>query len=794
MSNSISPGGDFAAIGCLSCVANYGAGGKDTCTLTFAKSSTAASDFTDDAEATVTVDGGTLFTGIVSKPGRAARGTGEYHTVTLVTKWRRLEEIPFTQLYATGVSGTARKSRVMIGVNLSGTRMTTAEIIAEVLAFANSEGAGIPLGSILPGETLYPPVAEFTDVTCAEVIRSTLRWHPDAMVFFNHADGKINILRQGSLTAVSRVAGAADLAVEATVYPRGDMILRGVQIHYETTTTVDGVDYNAITTDGAGASTGARVVHLTIPLQGANVTTQSQVIETRDIPTSAADAGLRVWLTDHFPELKAAALGAGQFVATDPVQVVHTDEEVGPGTTLSTYPRELLKGQIQDFMTGISACPVTVKIKLKFTGPASANPALYKLFPKPEKIETFAVTLMGTDALDQTYSNVESVGGETAPEGLAAAYFSAFTSVVEEGTFARVGAPDLSLRPGAKLTLSGRVTATGAPIQSCSIDVFSGRTACQFGPLTAALNPSDWVELLRAGQRTRKPTSRPYNSRSTAAKSAAQNIKGATGGRLHNSTRTSGVPDQAFFHCSAAASGSISIAAGAVLSTAWPATISDSTPVPDSIVKQTAITAQTVTAGAGSKIWLKGTFTKKDYAPSGALTGGVSVSITGGAGGGGGAGGAGGAGGSGGQGGSGGTGGSGGKGGSGGGGTGDGAGGSATPGLTGVDGLNGAFGTAGAYGAAGSAGGTGGTGNAGSTGSVATFTRYTTATLKVSVWELTSLSYEVVTTTPPTPSATAGYALIAEIETGSDGELVIKQRHSGLVSMPGTVAVAFPPP
>ena len=65
------------------------------------------------------------------------------------------------------------------------------------------------------------------------------------------------------------------------------------------------------------------------------------------------------------------------------------------------------------------------------------------------------------------------------------------------------------------------------------------------------------------------------------------------------------------------------------------------------------------------------------------------------------------------------------------------------------------------------------------------------STLTVSVWELTALAFHVAGTTP-SGSSTEAYALIAEVETGPDSEVVIRQRHRGVLSLPGTVAVAIP--
>ncbi len=691
MAWSISPGGDFTAAKVIGCTRNLQAGGKDTCTLVFAKNADEAHAFAEDAAVTVAGPGGTFFSGVVACPERSATGSDEEHSVRLVTKWKWLEEIPYIQLFAAGATpGTTRyKSRVILGLDTTGARQTAAQIIADILAYANSQGAGISVGTIALGETLTPPLMEMTDATCAEALRSVLRWHPDCVVYWDYAaGGTLNMEKGSSLNTISRTAGPSGThhGTRAKVYPRGDMLLRGVQIHYEVTSTVDGIAYNNIVTDGAGASTGRRVAHLTIPLQGANITTQSQYCQTQNIPTSKTDPNFPAWIKARWPDFVATNPLAGQFELTDPEQEVHEDEEVGPGTTLSTYPRELIKGQIQPWMTGVSACPVTVKVRVRHKGSAAANPKFYKLFTRPDKILELTTEVMGTDAHTRTYSTVSGTPSEAVPTGLAAAYFQAFQSVTEEGEFENVGAePDVDIVPGVKLSLTGAVTVSGAPVQSCSTDVFSGRTSARFGPMNASLTPSDFVEIQRAGSRSRPLVNPGGNPRITSgADSGGGTIKGATGGRLKSSSITAGVPDEDFFTCKPGATGAISIAEGAVVSAQWPGTISNSTPVPTTPMRQKTVYAADVSAGAGDKIWLKGTFVKKVYEP----TPDTSVGLK----------------------------------------------------------------------------------------------------LKVTVYELDTTEYEVETGTP-TDTETTGHVLIAEIEEGPDGEIIIKQKHSGLISMAGTQTV-----
>lgn len=541
MAWSIDPGGDFPVLKVTSCSRTMQSGGRSTCNVTFANNLATAHSFAEDDEVEIAGPDGVFFAGIVDRPARSAQGATQDHTLTLTTKWKWLEEIPYTQPFASGSGSAAvRKSSVVLGLGDSGTRQTTAQIISGIISYANGQGAGIVVGSILSGATLTPPLMQMADSTCAEAIRAVLRWHPDAVLWFA-PDGTFNIHVPAAMTEVTRGIGGANQTSSCSLWPRQDVGLRGVVIHYEITTTVDGVAYMDITNDTAGATTGRRVAHFTIALQGANIITQQQEIETLDIPDGLSELG--PWMILKFPEIAQAAPGAGDLTVNVFEQDVFAAEKVGPGTALSTYPRELIKGSIQPWMTGVSAAPTRIRINLTFTGDAIAKPELAKLFPGADKTEDFFVELTGTDAHDRTYRTAGGTAGETIPTGLAAAYFHAFQTAVDEGSYTQLAeGPDVVIYPGKSITLTGSAAVTKAPVQSSTTDVFTGNTTVTFGPMNRALTPGNFLEMLRAGQR-QQPIVNPAGSIRTDAtagssRGGSDTIHGATGGRWKNTSRT----------------------------------------------------------------------------------------------------------------------------------------------------------------------------------------------------------------------------------------------------------------
>ena len=163
-------------------------------------------------------------------------------------------------------------------------------------------------------------------------------------------------------------------------------------------------------------------------------------------------------------------------------QSVDVADKVGLGDVpepggIPKYPRELIGGSIPPWQSGISAAPATITITLRWLGTV-ANPALYKLFDKETGLLTLTRELTGTDATSTTYRTSASTSGETAPEGLAAAYYDAISTESPAGTVVFVGDEiDRTLVPGKKLTTSGIFTLTGVVIQSVTCLLYTSDAA-----------------------------------------------------------------------------------------------------------------------------------------------------------------------------------------------------------------------------------------------------------------------------------------------------------------------------
>ncbi len=621
-----------------------------------------------------------------------------------------------------------------------------------------------------------------------------MRWHPDAVLYFDHVSSTLNVKKPAALTPIitKAMSGNGSGARQYRVKPLTRRAVRGVVLTFETSNTVDGNTYTSITQQTAGATSGLDIVRRTIALNGTDTVTQSQECLTETIPqTTGAVTG--TWLIDHFPDLKGLNLGAGMVSVVSIDQEVDTARKVGLGSIPETggiprYPRELVGGSVPPWQSGVSACPVKVTVVLRWVGTAE-NDTIRELFSGAKKELTLTVDLTGTDCETTTYRTSATTGGETAPAGLAQSYYDALSSEPQAGSVTWVDTEiDRSIVPGKKLTLTGHHPVTGAVIQSVVADIFSGRITVGYGPINTRLAPQDFIALQRGGERAAKPSFSGSAVRTSGALSGKSNVSGSVAARQRNSVRAAPPPSKKFFTVLAKTNTSVEVASGQV-----------KTPEIDGsgnltkIGKTLTVAASTLSVANGDKIWLRLTHTLSDTNVSGALTGGSAVSITGGAGGKGGTGGNGGSGGRGGGGGSGGGGGGGGgavngddgvagsvgeDGGSGGaGGTGPnagGAGGTGTGSEEAAPGGSGGTGGAGGSGAVGQSGQAGFEGANGQAGSTVTFTTYTTATIRRKTWACTAAAI-IKQSTTPSDTDTLSHILLATIRYAIHNQPTIRE-------------------
>jgi hypothetical protein len=790
----------FSTLKITSAIVNLQAGGEDSLELAFALNANATAP-ADENDAVIIREGANIyFRGYVVRVEPFADGGREGWTVQCSGLSSNLNRITYRQRYAIGPATPSQsyafKTRCQLGVSNSGTNQTTATTIADVLTYAATESSGVATGSILSGVALTVPSQEVVDSTCMECIRTPLRWHPDCVSWFDHVASTFNVAKPSALSTITKaVSGNTSGCKLIRQRPLRRRITRGVVLTFETVNTVDGVEWIDLTEQTAGATSGVDIVRRTITLKGTDTVTQSQQVLTAPlIDNSSSLTDVRNWIIKNFPDVAETDPVAGNVEVVSVSQAVDVAAKVGLGNVPEPggspkYPRELIGGSIPPWQAGISAAPATITIVLRWLGTV-ANAALYKLFDKETGLLTLTRELTGTDATSTTYRTSASTTGETAPAGLAQAYYDAISTESPSGTAVFVGDEiDRTLVPGKKLTTTGLFVLTGAVIQSVTADIFSGRTTVNFGPINPRISPDDFIALQRAGERAVKPSLTPGALRTSGAVTGSSNVEGAVAGRTGNSVRSTGQNPQRYFSVNQATATAVTINPGVVLTTLLDidSPTNDPTPTYTAHTIEAEYASPTATVSNGSKIYLRLTYTGTAYTSEGALTGSSSVSITGGKGG------------TGGTGGDGGGGGGGGKGGGGGGGGGAGSNGAdgaaGQPTSTGAGGDTGGAGgpAAGSVGGAaaggnggdggdGGAGGYGTSGDEGDDGETVSFSLPTTATIGVKYWYCSSADI-IVTTTPPTDTATVGHVLLCSIAI-TDSIMKISQHTEGVITAP----------
>ena len=463
-------------------------------------------------DAVILAHGGTkFFQGKVSGSGAGAAGPEEGQQIEVVDAWQELEDTIYQEPWAYGAnSNLVHYPRAVLGlrwVTNAWQRCTVGAQIAEVLAFAFNSGVDITVGSIPAGETMLP--AEVMNASCAEVIRQCLRYHPDWIPWINHGTTPptFNVTAVASLGAVTinLEGGTVD---SFTCTDRSDMLPDSVRIVYEYASEVDGAVYRSILADkypADGPEAGPRVISAVIPLAGVNMQTQKSRIQTRTIPDGPTATGVKAWLKLHFPDLQEFADDDIE-VTTLTVALDAADDDTHPDaisseaprltvTDASELPRELLRGQIEDWMR------VKVgRVIVSWTGRTRVwNQAHDAVTPSDVKD---AISLTATNATTKIYTGITNwAAAEDAPVGIAQATYMAIQAAMKYQGNVQLGADEMpaTVYLGKKISLSNGAEAWAtmdSPVHSVDFDVDAGTTRIGFGPIPS-LAPDDFLEMQR---------------------------------------------------------------------------------------------------------------------------------------------------------------------------------------------------------------------------------------------------------------------------------------------------------
>lgn len=212
--------------------------------------------FSPGSPVTVRRDGLPWFAGRVTAVPGSGDGRTESLAYVLNGPWWYLEKLVYRQAWTLhGGATQASISRAVLGQDADGTRLTSGQVIAQVLAYAIEAGAPFQIGTIEPDDFL--PLDETRNVTCAQILRRMLHWHPDCVLWFDHGtEGgpTLHCRSRFNLPAAVLTVGQPPLTAVRGLTSREDLLTPAVVLYYETH---EGTDL-ALLTDAFPAKTTGR--------------------------------------------------------------------------------------------------------------------------------------------------------------------------------------------------------------------------------------------------------------------------------------------------------------------------------------------------------------------------------------------------------------------------------------------------------------------------------------------------------------------------------------------------------
>jgi hypothetical protein len=502
-------------------------------------------------------NGAIYFIGVATHTPRMGRPQAEGVGYMLEGPWWWLEHTPYVQGWTFLTSVIYRQSwqyygwtpptgpapqqslitNLILGIDATGLPIKTGAQITDALNVAITAGAPIQIGTIDPNIAI--PSESARDLSCAEVIRRMLRWHPDCVVWWDYTTTKtvsgvatpcptIHIRQRSNLTAVSfPVTGAPASGLDIAARP--ELVPPVVVLNYEQLNNLNDQDQRTLTVDkyptGASA-TQPGAVAMTINLQGEKTTYMRQYLKTAEIKVNNL-----TWWQERLPWLNDANITNLDYAANPGNPSGNMDRSSNAGTVTAiapdggtdstagsdgtdkanasipggpVFPNFVIEGDIPNWITGnaqMVLCALRVNYDVVMGNDANGNPVV-----EQHRNETVLVKVVSTDLNTGWYNQLSGVYiGEPIPTGLAENYYNALAQLQYEGSWeiteqecGTAGGPYL----GDVLNLTDGLTAwatMNAAIFETTENLATGVTRLRFGPV-AYLSPKDWIAWYRVNR------------------------------------------------------------------------------------------------------------------------------------------------------------------------------------------------------------------------------------------------------------------------------------------------------
>ena len=479
--------------------------------------------FAYEQSVSITRDSVLLFQGTVRELPRSGSDASETQSFVIEDAWALLERTTYQELWTVN-GGSVLLPQVVLGMDHLGNRIDVGAQIELVIAFAaDTAGIDIQCGTMPAGLDLWP--SEAVSQSCAEVIRTSLRYHPDWVCWIDHTTTPPTFHVTPRAVATVRALAVTDCAA-VQIAEKADLIPECVRIVYTCANNIDDAVYRDYAVDkypSGGDDSGPGTLTTVIELAGGQASIAKQQIETDDLPTFVGDAAAnqtegKAWLKRVYPFLvyvapagadPAKGIQDSSFAVTKYGKALIVDGNPKPTAinvnatrldlrTVADAPRQLISGTIQEWMRKRSG-KVAVQMLVVPTATATDDEiALLRTLPP-------WFEFIGTDAQTKIYKGQPQwrTIAESIPAGIAELYYETIANgcrwegsvtLTDKSTIGAIG------WMGGVLDLTGSAdtnwAAMKAPIHSITWDAKTEKCTLSFGP-----NPNysvqDFCEYLR---------------------------------------------------------------------------------------------------------------------------------------------------------------------------------------------------------------------------------------------------------------------------------------------------------
>ncbi|MDR2603597.1 MAG: hypothetical protein LBC11_03510 [Puniceicoccales bacterium] len=459
-------------------------------------------------------DGNKWFDGIVTQIPLLCSSNGEAYQYEVSGAWWYLENLIYQQAWKEPIDPTESsptlynvyKSRVILGLDISGTQLSIGQQIMDVINYAISCGMNLAMGDIdIPVQI---PLDECKDLSCADIIRRLLRWVPDTICYIDYDPSipTISFLRRSQMPSIT--LNILSHVQEFSIQPRYDLQVPAVVLKFETTNSVNGKAWKeSIQQKYPETCTGSelKALVLTINLEGSKTNYVIQNITTAALETSSV-----TWWQAHVPGL---------------INIPASNIAIGNVSRLSTLPNELISGTVANWMDKTAEIDI-VRCKISY---ADASEAVID--------REVAVRILVTDATTGIYKNLLSLTtAESIPSNLAEQIYNSVNPLQYDGTVVTISEEISQDFFGKTLNITGGQPAWGtmnAVVQEVVEYLDSGKIFIKFGP-AKHLGAADLAELTRSGRLLFE--SKNYSERITAEVSSNGTVEQGIYARVDNTS------------------------------------------------------------------------------------------------------------------------------------------------------------------------------------------------------------------------------------------------------------------